>query len=31
MSFTAFLGETDMSEARRRYEDLVVAAEGEHL
>ena len=31
MSFTAFLGETDMSEARRRYEDLVVAAETEHL
>jgi uncharacterized protein (TIGR02421 family) len=31
MSFTAFLGETDMSEARRRYEDLVVAAESEHL
>ena len=31
MSFTAFLGETDMSEARRRYEDLVVAAEAEHL
>jgi uncharacterized protein (TIGR02421 family) len=31
MSYTAFLGETDMVEARRRYEDLVTAAESEHL
>jgi hypothetical protein len=30
MSYAAFLGETDMVEARRRYEDLIAAAEAEH-
>jgi uncharacterized protein (TIGR02421 family) len=31
MSYAAFLGETDLSEDRRRYEDLIVHAEGELL
>jgi len=30
MSYSAFLGETDMVEARRRYEDLIAAAETDH-
>jgi uncharacterized protein (TIGR02421 family) len=31
MSYAAFLGETDMVEVRRRYEDLVSSAEAEHI
>jgi hypothetical protein len=31
MSYVAFLGETDLSEDRRRYEDLIAHAEGDLL
>lgn len=31
MSYAAFLGETDLSEERRRYDDLIAHAEGELL
>jgi hypothetical protein len=29
MSYAAFLGETDLSDDRRRYEDLIAHAEGD--